>query len=67
MLFRSTAGIAPASAAVLPASREAAMTAVWTQSVLAGEHPVPQAIIDQVEAVMRTLDRLRPGAQALAA
>ena len=59
--------IAPISAAVLPSSREPAPTAVWTQSVLAGEHPVPQAIHDQVEAIMRTLARLRTGAQALAA
>jgi anthranilate phosphoribosyltransferase len=59
--------IAPASAGVLPSSREAALTAVWTQSVLAGEHPIPQAIQDQVDAVMRTLARMGVDAQALAA
>ena len=47
--------IAPGTGSVLPLSREAATTAVWTQSVLAGEHPVPPTVAQQVEAIVQAL------------
>lgn len=40
--------IALESMTVLPASRDAATTADWTQSVLAGERPVPAPVAEQV-------------------
>lgn len=53
-----TQDIAPGTASVLPLSREAATTAVWTQSVLAGEHPVPPSIAQQVDAVLAALSAI---------
>jgi anthranilate phosphoribosyltransferase len=50
--------IAPGNAPVLPDSRDAATTAVWTQSVLAGERPVPETIDEQVSAVCRAVEAL---------
>lgn len=58
---------APADSALLPTSRDAATTAVWIQSVLAGEHPVPPTVAEQVEVVMRVLARVRNASQAIAA
>lgn len=48
--------VAPAELPVLPESREAAATAVWIQSVLAGERPVPEPIQKQVDAIQQALD-----------
>ncbi len=45
-------------AAVLPASRDAAATAVWIQSVLAGERPVPGPIVEQTEVMVEVLSRM---------
>ena len=59
--------VAPANAAVLPVSRDAAVTAVWTQSVLAGEHPVPQPIAEQFAVIMEALQNTGRSAQAVAA
>jgi anthranilate phosphoribosyltransferase len=50
--------IAPGGPPVLPESRDAATTAVWTQSVLAGERPVPETIDEQVSAVCRAVEAL---------
>ncbi|CAN5310177.1 DNA-binding protein YbiB [soil metagenome] len=47
--------VAPGELPVLPESREAAVTAVWIQSVLAGERPVPGPIDAQVEAIFHAL------------
>ncbi|MCS0466983.1 DNA-binding protein YbiB, partial [Burkholderia mallei] len=37
----------------LPASRDAATTAAWTDSVMRGEIPVPDAIAMQVDTIVR--------------
>jgi anthranilate phosphoribosyltransferase len=39
----------------LPPAQDACATALWIQSVLAGERPVPEAIAQQVDAVLRAL------------
>lgn len=39
----------------LPPAHDASATALWIQSVLAGERPVPGAIAQQVDAVLRAL------------
>lgn len=44
---------------VLPASIDALSTATYIQSVLAGEHPVPQPITQQVQAVMQSLKMIQ--------
>lgn len=46
---------------ILADSRDAATTAVWTQAVLAGERPVPDAIAAQVVAILETRDLLAGG------
>ncbi|HEU4621952.1 MAG TPA: DNA-binding protein YbiB [Burkholderiaceae bacterium] len=56
--------VAVGESAVLPATREAAVTAVWTQAVLAGELPVPRPILDQINAIERMLDRMQTSPQA---
>ncbi|CAN5214633.1 DNA-binding protein YbiB [soil metagenome] len=47
--------VAPGELPVLPESRDAATTAVWIQSVLAGERPVPGPIETQVGAIFHAL------------
>jgi anthranilate phosphoribosyltransferase len=49
---------------VLPRSVEAASTANWIQSVLAGEHPVPSPIARQVEAVLKCVQRAQASMHA---
>ncbi|WP_235839978.1 DNA-binding protein YbiB [Derxia lacustris] len=44
----------------LPENRDAALTAQWTQSVLAGESPVPEAIAAQIDAIFTALAALAP-------
>lgn len=44
---------------ILPASHDAATTAVWIQSVLSGERPVPDAIGRQVAAILQVLRTMR--------
>jgi len=44
---------------ILPESRDAAATALWTQAVLSGERPVPEAIQMQCEAILATRDAMR--------
>lgn len=39
----------------LPPADDACATALWIQSVLAGERPVPEAIAQQVDAILRAL------------
>jgi anthranilate phosphoribosyltransferase len=43
---------------ILPESREAATTARWIQAVVSGERPTPQAISEQVEAIVRVLSEM---------
>jgi anthranilate phosphoribosyltransferase len=44
---------------ILPESRDAAATALWTQAVLSGERPVPEAIQIQCEAILATREAMR--------
>lgn len=44
---------------ILPVSRDAASTAVWTQAVVSGERPLPEAIAQQVDAILRVLKAMR--------
>ncbi len=46
---------------LIPESRDAASTAVWIQSVIAGERPVPEAIAAQVDAIQSTRRAMRDG------
>ena len=47
---------------IIPEARDAASTAVWIQSVVAGERPVPDAIAAQCEAILATRRAMRDGA-----
>ena len=47
---------------ILPESRDAAATAVWTQAVLSGERPVPDAIAAQCDAIVAARAALVAGA-----
>lgn len=44
---------------ILPVDRDVARTAVWTQAVVSGERPVPEAIARQVDAILRVLNVMR--------
>ena len=44
---------------ILPESRDAATTALWTQAVLSGERPVPEAIAAQCAAVVAAREAMR--------
>jgi anthranilate phosphoribosyltransferase len=47
--------LGPMDASVLPPAQDPAASASWTQSVLAGETPVPKAIALQVDCIRRAL------------
>jgi anthranilate phosphoribosyltransferase len=50
---------------LLPASHDAATTALYVQAVLSGEKPSPAPLEQQVQVVLRTLATLEQGADAL--
>ncbi len=47
---------------IIPESRDAASTAVWVQSVVSGERPVPDAIAAQCDAILATRIAMQSGA-----